>query len=82
MSGKLIDKERTLEEEIQLRERAQLQCKQAERTLEDLRMEMHTTAQSKEDLVKQLKQAQVLPSTGTPTAGHIHTNVSPRALMD
>ncbi|KAJ8402102.1 hypothetical protein AAFF_G00373370 [Aldrovandia affinis] len=58
VSGKLIDKERTLEEEIQLRERAQLQCKQAERTLEDLLMEMETVAQSKEDLVKQLKQAQ------------------------
>ncbi|KAI1904874.1 hypothetical protein AGOR_G00010160 [Albula goreensis] len=58
VSGKLIDKERTLEEEIQLRERAQLQCRQAERTLEDLQMEMQTLTQSKEDLVKQLKQAQ------------------------
>ncbi|XP_064163540.1 cingulin isoform X1 [Anguilla rostrata] len=58
VSGKLFDKERTLEEEIQLRERAQLQCKQAERTLEDLRMEMQTMGQSKDDLVKQLKQAQ------------------------
>ncbi|XP_036385662.1 cingulin-like protein 1 isoform X1 [Megalops cyprinoides] len=58
VSGKLIDKERTLEEEIQLRERAQLQCKQAERTLEDLQMELQTLAQSKEDVVKQLKQAQ------------------------
>ncbi|KAJ8286670.1 hypothetical protein GJAV_G00041810 [Gymnothorax javanicus] len=58
VSDRLIDKERTLEDEIQLRERAQLQCKQAERTLEDLRMEMNTMAQSKEDLLKQLKQAQ------------------------
>ncbi|KAJ8338834.1 hypothetical protein SKAU_G00356200 [Synaphobranchus kaupii] len=58
VSGKLIDKEQSLEEEIQLRERAQLQCKQAERTLEDLRMEMQTMAQTKEDLVKQLKQSQ------------------------
>ncbi|KAJ3605349.1 hypothetical protein NHX12_027396 [Muraenolepis orangiensis] len=32
VSGKLSDKEQTLEEEIQLRERLQLQCKQAERT--------------------------------------------------
>ncbi|XP_074547250.1 uncharacterized protein LOC141805912 isoform X1 [Halichoeres trimaculatus] len=58
VSGKLIDKERTLEEEIQLRERIQLQCKQAERTVEDLHMELQTTNQSKEDLAKQLKQAQ------------------------
>uniref|UniRef100_UPI0037E8D690 myosin-9 n=1 Tax=Semicossyphus pulcher TaxID=241346 RepID=UPI0037E8D690 len=58
VSGKLIDKERTLEEEIQLRERIQLQCKQAERTVDDLQMELHTTNQTKEDLAKQLKQAQ------------------------
>lgn len=59
VSGKLIDKERTLEEEIQLRERLQLQCKQAERTVDDLTMELHTTNQTKDDLAKQLKQAQV-----------------------
>ncbi|XP_028274093.1 cingulin-like protein 1 isoform X2 [Parambassis ranga] len=58
VSGKLIDKERTLEEEIQLRERLQLQCKQAERTVDDLTMELHTTNQTKDDLAKQLKQAQ------------------------
>ncbi|XP_060916832.1 cingulin-like protein 1 isoform X2 [Labrus mixtus] len=58
VSGKLIDKERTLEEEIQLRERIQLQCKQAERTVDDLQMELQTTNQTKEDLAKQLKQAQ------------------------
>ena len=59
VSGKLIDKERTLEEEIQLRERLQLQCKQAERAVDDLTMELQTTNQAKEDLAKQLKQAQV-----------------------
>ncbi|XP_037122244.1 putative uncharacterized protein MYH16 isoform X2 [Syngnathus acus] len=58
VSGKLIDKEQTLEEEIQLRERLQLQCKQAERTVDDLQMELQTTIQTKEDLAKQLKQAQ------------------------
>uniref|UniRef100_A0A673BEV4 Myosin tail domain-containing protein n=1 Tax=Sphaeramia orbicularis TaxID=375764 RepID=A0A673BEV4_9TELE len=58
VSGKLIDKERTLEEEIQLRERIQLQCKQAERTVDDLTMELQSTNQAKEDLSKQLKQAQ------------------------
>ncbi|XP_038589740.1 uncharacterized protein LOC119914491 isoform X1 [Micropterus salmoides] len=58
VSGKLIDKERTLEEEIQLRERVQLQCKQAERKVDDLHMELHSTNQAKDDLVKQLKQAQ------------------------
>ncbi|XP_037835247.1 myosin-9 isoform X7 [Kryptolebias marmoratus] len=58
VSGKLIDKERTLEEEIQLRERLQLQCKQAERTVEDLTMDLQTTNQAKEDLSKQLKLAQ------------------------
>ncbi|XP_044029963.1 cingulin-like protein 1 isoform X3 [Siniperca chuatsi] len=58
VSGKLIDKERTLEEEIQLRERIQLQCKQAERTVDDLHMELQSTNQTKDDLVKQLKQAQ------------------------
>ncbi|KAK2818845.1 hypothetical protein Q5P01_024406 [Channa striata] len=58
VSGKLIDKERTLEGEIQLRERLQLQCKQAERTVEDLNMELQTTIQARDDLAKQLKQAQ------------------------
>ncbi|XP_020563579.1 myosin-13 isoform X3 [Oryzias latipes] len=58
VSGKLIDKERTLEEEIQLRERLQLMCKQAERTVEDLTMELQSTNQAKEDLAKQLKQTQ------------------------
>nr|XP_019961459.1 PREDICTED: cingulin-like protein 1 [Paralichthys olivaceus] len=58
VSGKLIDKERTLEEEIQLRERIQLQCKQAERTVEDLHMELQGTNQTRDDLAKQLKQAQ------------------------
>ncbi|XP_059214020.1 cingulin-like protein 1 [Centropristis striata] len=58
VSGKLIDKERTLEEEIQLRERIQLQCKQAERTVDDLHMELQSTNQAKEDLAKQVKQAQ------------------------
>ncbi|XP_061603364.1 myosin-10 isoform X5 [Phyllopteryx taeniolatus] len=58
VSGKLIDKAQTLEEEIQLRERLQLQCKQAERTVDDLQMELQTTIQAKEDLAKQLKQAQ------------------------
>ncbi|XP_064833350.1 cingulin-like isoform X1 [Oncorhynchus masou masou] len=58
VSGKLIDKERSLEEEIQLRERVQLQLKQAERSVEDLTMELQTAAQTKEDLDKQLKQAQ------------------------
>ncbi|KAI7795586.1 putative cingulin-like protein 1 [Triplophysa rosa] len=55
---KLSDKEQTLEEEIQLRERAQLQCKQAERTVEDLRMELQTLTQSRDELSKQLKLAQ------------------------
>uniref|UniRef100_A0A3B3BBN4 Myosin tail domain-containing protein n=1 Tax=Oryzias melastigma TaxID=30732 RepID=A0A3B3BBN4_ORYME len=58
VSGKLIDKERTLEEEIQLRERLQLMCRQAERTVEDLTMELQSTNQAKEDLAKQLKQTQ------------------------
>ncbi|XP_042250915.1 cingulin-like isoform X5 [Thunnus maccoyii] len=58
VSGKLIDKERTLEEEIQLRERIQLQCKQAERTVDDLQMELHSTNQAKDDLAKQVKQFQ------------------------
>uniref|UniRef100_A0A672GSW6 Myosin tail domain-containing protein n=2 Tax=Salarias fasciatus TaxID=181472 RepID=A0A672GSW6_SALFA len=58
VSGKLIDKERTLEEEIQLRERLQLQVKQAERTVDDLTMELHTTNQAKDDLAKQLKLSQ------------------------
>uniref|UniRef100_A0A8D3BUX0 Myosin tail domain-containing protein n=1 Tax=Scophthalmus maximus TaxID=52904 RepID=A0A8D3BUX0_SCOMX len=58
VSGKLIDKERTLEEEIQLRERIQLQCKQAERAVDDLHMELQSTNQARDDLSKQLKQAQ------------------------
>ncbi|XP_070845354.1 cingulin-like protein 1 [Chaetodon trifascialis] len=58
VSGKLIDKEQTLEEEIQLRERIQLQCKQAERMVEDLQMELQSTNQTRDDLVKQVKQAQ------------------------
>ncbi|XP_056146795.1 peripherin-like isoform X2 [Lampris incognitus] len=58
VSGKLIDKERTLEEEIQLRERMQLQWKQAERTVDDLQMELQSANQSKEDLAKQVKQYQ------------------------
>uniref|UniRef100_A0A665W981 Uncharacterized LOC115052331 n=1 Tax=Echeneis naucrates TaxID=173247 RepID=A0A665W981_ECHNA len=58
VSGKLIDKERTLEEEIQLRERLQLQCKQAERAVDDLHMELQTTNQARDDLSKQLKQTQ------------------------
>ncbi|KAM9820224.1 uncharacterized protein ACB057_000824 [Neosynchiropus ocellatus] len=58
VSGKLFDKERTLEEEIQLRERLQLQCKQAERTVDDLQMELHATNQAKDDITKQLKIAQ------------------------
>ena len=62
VSGKLMDKERTLEEEIQLRERAQLQWKQAERTVDDLQMELQTSSQARDDLAKQLKQAQVHPS--------------------
>ncbi|XP_051267924.1 cingulin-like protein 1 isoform X2 [Dicentrarchus labrax] len=58
VSGKLIDKEQTLEEEIQLREKIQLQCKQAERMVDDLHMELQTANQAKEDLIKQVKQAQ------------------------
>lgn len=58
VSGKLVDKERSLEDEIQLRERLQLQCKQAERSLEDLRMELHQSNQGREELGKQLKVAQ------------------------
>ncbi|KAG7269848.1 hypothetical protein CRUP_032371, partial [Coryphaenoides rupestris] len=50
--------QRTLEEEIQLRERLQLQCKQAERTVDDLQMELQTANQAREDLAKQLKTAQ------------------------
>ncbi|KAM6901522.1 uncharacterized protein PEZ65_019644 [Lycodopsis pacificus] len=58
VSGKLIDREQTLEEEIQLRERIQLQCKQAERTVDDLHMELQNTNQAREDLAKQVKLAQ------------------------
>lgn len=43
-----------------MRERIQLQCKQAERMVDDLKMELHTANQAKEDLAKQVKQAQVL----------------------
>lgn len=79
VSGKLSDKERSLEEEIQLRERLQLQCKQAERTVDDLQMELHATNQSRDDLSKQLKQAQVRrcsPGCSPPctfTGMHVHT---------
>ncbi|RXN24627.1 cingulin 1 isoform X1 [Labeo rohita] len=58
VTDKLSDKEQTLEEEIQLRERVQLQCKQAERTVEELRMELQTLSQSRDELSKQLKLAQ------------------------
>lgn len=75
VSGKLIDKERTLEEEIQLRERLQLQCKQAERTVDDLTMDLQNTNQAKDDLAKQLKLAQVgklhLPSSWNQTLTHL-----------
>ncbi|KAI4793073.1 hypothetical protein KUCAC02_032947 [Chaenocephalus aceratus] len=57
VSGKLIDREQTLEEEIQLREKIQLQCKQAERAVEDLTMELQTTNQAKDDLAKHVKQS-------------------------
>ncbi|KAI9519235.1 hypothetical protein NQZ68_030767 [Dissostichus eleginoides] len=57
VSGKLIDREQTLEEEIQLREKIQLQCKQAERAVEDLKMELQTINQAKDDLAKQVKQS-------------------------
>ncbi|XP_076139617.1 uncharacterized protein LOC143122703 isoform X2 [Alosa pseudoharengus] len=58
VSGKLSDKEQSLEDEIQLRERIQLQCKQAERHVEDLQMELQTSKQAKEELAKQLKSIQ------------------------
>ncbi|XP_056289143.1 uncharacterized protein LOC130205669 [Pseudoliparis swirei] len=58
VSDKLSDKERTLEEEIQLRERIQLQCKQAERSVDDLHMELQSTLQAKDELAKQVKLAQ------------------------
>ncbi|KAK3524096.1 hypothetical protein QTP70_017995 [Hemibagrus guttatus] len=58
VSDKLMDKERSLEDEIQLREKIQLQCKQAERTVEDLQMELNTVTQNREDLSKQLKLTQ------------------------
>ncbi|XP_017348715.1 cingulin-like protein 1 isoform X2 [Ictalurus punctatus] len=58
VSDKLMDKERSLEDEIQLREKIQLQCKQAERTVEDLQMELNTLSQTRDDLSKQLKLAQ------------------------
>lgn len=59
VSGKLIDKERSLEDEIQLRERLQLQVRQAERTVDDLTLELQATNHTKDDLTKQLKTAQV-----------------------
>ncbi|XP_015247214.1 PREDICTED: cingulin-like protein 1 [Cyprinodon variegatus] len=58
VSGKLIDKERSLEDEIQLRERLQLQVRQAERTVDDLTLELQATNHTKDDLTKQLKTAQ------------------------
>uniref|UniRef100_A0A3Q1B252 Myosin tail domain-containing protein n=1 Tax=Amphiprion ocellaris TaxID=80972 RepID=A0A3Q1B252_AMPOC len=58
VSGKLSDTERNLEDEIQMRERLQLQCKQAERTVDDLTMELQTVNQTKDDTAKQLKLAQ------------------------
>ncbi|KAM8828752.1 uncharacterized protein AB9W97_004549 isoform 2-T6 [Spinachia spinachia] len=58
VSDKLIDKERTLEDEIQMREKIQLQCKQAERTVDDLTMELQSTNQAREELAKQVKLAQ------------------------
>ncbi|KAI5612881.1 hypothetical protein C0J50_4613 [Silurus asotus] len=58
VSDKLLDKEQSLENEIQMREKIQLQCKQAERAVEDLQMELNTVTQTKDDLSKQLKQAQ------------------------
>lgn len=67
VSGKLIDKEQTLEEEIQLRERIDLQRKQAERMVDDLKIELDTAHQGKEELAKQIKQAQVRLSV--PPAG-------------
>ncbi|KAI4816271.1 hypothetical protein KUCAC02_008603, partial [Chaenocephalus aceratus] len=57
LRGELIDREQTLEEEIQLREKIQLQCKQAERAVEDLTMELQTTNQAKDDLAKHVKQS-------------------------
>lgn len=72
VSGKLIDKEQTLEEEIQLRERIDLQRKQAERTVDDLKMELHTANQAKEDLAKQVKQAQVRLLVPPAGAGRRH----------
>lgn len=54
-----MDKEQSLEDEIQLRERIQLQCKQAERAVEDLQMELNTLTQTRDDLSKQLKVTQV-----------------------
>ncbi|XP_066502052.1 myosin heavy chain, embryonic smooth muscle isoform-like isoform X2 [Hoplias malabaricus] len=58
VSDKLLDKELSLEQEIQLREKLQLQCKQAERAVEDLQMELQTATQARDDLAKQVKQAQ------------------------
>ncbi|MCJ8741103.1 hypothetical protein PDJAM_G00066920 [Pangasius djambal] len=58
VTDKLMDKEQSLEDEIQLREKIQLQCKQAERAVEDLQMELNTLKQTRDDLSKQLKQTQ------------------------
>ncbi|XP_039606369.1 cingulin-like protein 1 isoform X2 [Polypterus senegalus] len=55
---KLLDKDQRLEEETQLRERFQLQAKQAERHIEDLHLEIQGLTQTKEDLNKQLKSNQ------------------------
>lgn len=43
-----------------MREKIQLQCKQAERTVDDLKMELQNTNQAREELAKQVKLAQVL----------------------
>ncbi|KAG5272013.1 hypothetical protein AALO_G00160680 [Alosa alosa] len=55
---KLVIRRESGRDEIQLRERIQLQCKQAERHVEDLQMELQTSKQAKEELAKQLKSIQ------------------------
>ncbi|KAG9331531.1 hypothetical protein JZ751_018934 [Albula glossodonta] len=57
VSEKRSDKEWALEKQIQLREQAELQCKQAERTAKDAQAELQTLNMLKEDLARQLKQA-------------------------
>ncbi|KAI1900027.1 hypothetical protein AGOR_G00045780 [Albula goreensis] len=57
VSEKRSDKEWALEKQIQLREQAELQCKQAERTAKDTQAELQTLNLLKEELAKQLKQA-------------------------